>query len=83
MHQTSLVLMLGLISGVGMLAWAVSGVVKGEIYTKGSGGNDDGQPTYAHLVCRNEEPLQFWVTCATYATVGLAVLAFVTVLFFR
>lgn len=83
MNETTLVLLLGLVAGVGMLAWAVFGAVTGRIYTEGSGGNDDDRRTYARLVCRNREPARFWLTCITYGTVGVAVLAVVTLMLFR
>lgn len=47
-----------------------------------SGGDED-RRTCARLICRNREPVRFWLTCISYGTVGIAVLAFVTLLLFR
>lgn len=82
MNETKVVLMLGFISGAGMLAWALSGVVTGKILTK-SYGSDDGQRRYSRYVFRDEEPVWFWLLCTTYGTVGIGVLVVVTRLFMR
>lgn len=82
MTDTKLVLMLGIVSGIGMLAWAVSGVITDRIHSKDYG-IKHGQRTYARCLHRSEEPVCFWVTCATCATVGFAVLTVLTTLLVR
>jgi hypothetical protein len=82
MNATKLVLILGVVSGIGMLAWAASGVVMGKILTKSYGG-DDGQRRYSRYVFRDQEPVWFWVLCTTYGMVGIGVLVAVTRLITR
>ena len=82
MSETRLVLFLGLISGFGMLGWALSGVITGRILTK-TYDNEDGERRYSRYVLRSEEPVWFWVNCATYGIVGIAVLVVVAGLLLR
>lgn len=82
MNQTTIVLVIGLFSGGGMVAWAMSGAFTGKILTK-SYGTEDGTRRYARYVFRTEEPAWFWALCATYATVGIAILVIVIRLLMR
>jgi hypothetical protein len=82
MNGTKIVLVLGIFSGLGMLAWAMSGLITGKILTK-SYGSEGGERRYSRYVFRDEEPVWFWVLCATYGAVGMAVLAVVILLLMR
>lgn len=82
MNETRVVLFLGLLSGMGMLGWALWGLITGRILTK-SYRNEDGERRYSRCVFRSEEPVWFWVTCATYGIVGVAVLVFDVALLMR
>lgn len=73
MTETRIVLCLGLVAGIGVIVWALSGVMTGRILTKSYGRDDDGERRYSRYVQRSEEPIWFWVNCATYAVVGIAV----------
>ncbi|HZV94262.1 MAG TPA: hypothetical protein VFF72_13670 [Caldimonas sp.] len=83
MSDTKIVLVLGLVCGIGMLGWALSGVVTGRILTKTYGNDEDGERRYSRHVYRSEEPVWFWVNCATYGIVGIAVLLVVAALWRR
>ena len=80
--MTKAVLVLGVFSGIGMLAWALSGVITGKILIK-SYGDENGERRYSRYVFKDEEPAWFWAHCAIYATVGIAVLTVVTRLLMR
>ncbi len=81
-NETTFVLVLGIIAGIGMLAWAASGLLAGKILTK-SYGSESGERRYSRYVFRNEEPVWFWTLCAIYGAVGVAVLAVATGLLMR
>ncbi len=74
---------LGVICGLGMLAWAGHGVATCQIHAKDGGRRNDRQFKRHYLIVRAEQPVQFWLTCATYAAVGVVVLLFATLLIVR
>ena len=52
MHETTIVLVIGLFPGGGMLAWAMSGEFTGKIFTKNYG-SEGSERRYARYVFRN------------------------------
>ena len=83
MAVSNLVLVFGVVAGIAMFGWGLSGVLTGRILGKTYGRADDGEREFARDVLRSGEPLWFWLLCGTYMAVGAALLAIVVWLSLR